>query len=193
MTNEQQLIDQAIKGDSAAFGRLMRCYQDRLFTSIMHIVGQREEAEDIVQEAFLQALIKLSSFRRDSSFYTWLYRIALNLSANRGRRSRREVSMEQGSSGVSNDPAAPTDLPAQHMLRSERSEQIRCALRGLSEEFRTVLVLREIDGLDYQSIARVLEVNIGTVRSRLYRARSLMRDRLRQIQSETPPRGEEQS
>ncbi|MFO7901912.1 MAG: sigma-70 family RNA polymerase sigma factor [Pirellulaceae bacterium] len=190
MINERQLIDQALDGDPAAFGQLMRRYQDRLFTSIVHVVGQREEAEDIVQDAFLQALLKLNSFRRDSSFYTWLYRIALNLTANRHRRNRREVSMDPPPSGSLADPADPNELPVQHMLRHERGEQIQIALQALSEEYRTVLVLREIDGLDYQSIARVLEVSVGTVRSRLHRARALMRDRLRQRPSETLPRGE---
>lgn len=192
MTNERQLIDQALDGDRAAFGQLMRRYQDRLFTTIVHVVGQREEAEDIVQDAFLQALLKLDSFRHDSSFYTWLYRIALNLTANRHRRNRREVSMDHPSPGARSDPTDPNELPAQHMLRHERGEQIQTALRGLSEEFRTVLVLREIDELDYRSIARVLEVSVGTVRSRLHRARALMRDRLRQHPSETLPRGEGQ-
>ncbi|MFW6169420.1 MAG: RNA polymerase sigma factor [Planctomycetota bacterium] len=192
MTNEHQLIDQALDGDPAAFGELMRRHQDRLFTSIVHVVGQREEAEDIVQDAFLQALTKLGSFRRDSSFYTWLYRIALNLTANRHRRNCREVSMDPPSSGSQADPADPNELPAQHVLRNERGEQIQTALQGLSEEFRTVLVLREIDGLDYQSIARVLEVSVGTVRSRLHRARAIMRERLRQEPSETLPRGESQ-
>lgn len=187
MSNDIDLIEKALKGDSAAFGQLVHCYQDRLFTSIVHVVGQREEAEDIVQDAFVQALVKLHSFRRDSSFYTWLYRIAFNLAVNRRRRGSPEVSMEQGAPGPGGDPADPSDQPAQRMLRDERGEQIQAALNGLNEDFRTVLVLREIEGLDYQSIARVLDVSVGTVRSRLHRARALMRDRLRQMRHGTPP------
>jgi RNA polymerase sigma-70 factor (ECF subfamily) len=187
VSSDIDLIEKALQGDSDAFGQLVHCYQDRLFTSIVHLVGQREEAEDIVQDAFVQAMLKLSSFRRDSAFYTWLYRIAFNLALNRRRRNPPELSMEQSSGKSGNDPADPNDPPAQRLLRDERGEQIRAALGELSEEFRTVLVLREIDGLDYKEIARVLDVSVGTVRSRLHRARAFMRDRLRQLRHGTLP------
>lgn len=181
MTNEVQLIEQALEGDSAAFGQLVRCYQDRLFTSIVHVVGQREEAEDIVQDAFVQALLKLSSFRRDSSFYTWLYRIAFNAAVDRRRTARPEVSIDQAPSGTRADPTDPSDPPTEQMLRTERAAQIQTALSRLSEEFRAVLVLREIDGFDYEAISRVLDVSVGTVRSRLHRARALLREQLRRL------------
>lgn len=178
VTNEAQLIEMALQGDSAAFGSLVRRYQDRLFTSMVHLVGQREEAEDIVQDAFVQALLKLSSFRQSSSFYTWLYRIAFNAAVNRRRRTRGEVPLDQTPGNYPAEPADPNDQPAERILRSERVQQIQSALKSLSEEFRAVLVLREIEGFDYDTIARVLDVSVGTVRSRLHRARALMREQL---------------
>ena len=181
MTSEAQLIEQTLQGDTAAFGHLVRLYQDRLFTSIIHVIGQREEAEDIVQDAFVQALLKLSSFRGHSSFYTWLYRIAINTAMNRQRQARPEVALDPTSSNPKNDPADPGDPPGEHLLRAERAQQIHTALGRLSDEFRTVLVLREVEGFDYETIARVMDVSVGTVRSRLHRARSLMREQLRRI------------
>ncbi len=189
MSNEAQLIEQAAQGDSHAFGLLVRRYQDRLYNSMVHFVGQREEAEDIVQDAFVQALLKLPYFRRNSSFYTWVYRIAFNTAVNRQRRQRPAVSLEQTPSGTRCDPADPGDPPAEQLLRRERVAQIQLALNKLSEEHRSVLVLREIDGFEYEAIAQVLEISVGTVRSRLYRARALMRDQLRrQFHSSSPKR-----
>ncbi len=181
MTNETQLIEQTLQGDTAAFGQLVRHYQDRLFTSIVHVVGQREEAEDIVQDAFVHALLKLDTFRRKSSFYTWLYRIAMNTAVNRQRRARPEVSIGQVPHQTGHDPADPGEPPTERMLRTERARQIQSALQRLSEEYRTVLVLREVEGFNYETIARVLRISVGTVRSRLHRARALMREQLRQI------------
>jgi RNA polymerase sigma-70 factor (ECF subfamily) len=179
VNDDLQLIEQAIRGDSAAFGQLVRRYQDRLFTSLVHVVSSREEAEDVVQDTFVQAMLKLNSFRRDSSFYTWLYRIAVNTAFYRHRRRRREPSVDAARAMTGNDPPDPGDDPADQLLREERATEIQRALSRLTEEFRLVLVMRDVDGFDYQSIARILDVSIGTVRSRLHRARSFMREQLR--------------
>jgi RNA polymerase sigma-70 factor, ECF subfamily len=182
VSDDEQLIDQALRGDSAAFGQLVRRYQDRLFTSLVHVVASREEAEDVAQDTFVQALQKLSSFRRDSSFYTWLYRIAVNAALHRQRRHRQTASVDATRVLTGSDPVDPGDDPADRMIRAERVAEIQQALGRLSEEFRLVLVLRDMEGFDYQSIARILSISIGTVRSRLHRARSLMRDQLRHHQ-----------
>ncbi|MHB8970225.1 MAG: sigma-70 family RNA polymerase sigma factor [Pirellulaceae bacterium] len=179
MNDDLQLIEQAIGGDSAAYGQLVRRYQDRLFTSLVHVVSNREEAEDVVQDTFVQAMLKLNSFRRDSSFYTWLYRIAINTAFYRHRQRRKEPSVDAVRAMTGNDPPDPGDDPADRMLREERATDIQRALSRLTEEFRLVLVMRDVDGFDYQSIARILDVSIGTVRSRLHRARSFMREQLR--------------
>jgi RNA polymerase sigma-70 factor (ECF subfamily) len=177
--DDEQLIERAIGGDSAAYGQLVRRYQDRLFTSLMHVVSHHEEAEDVVQDTFVQAMLKLSSFRRHSSFYTWLYRIAVNTALYRRRRQRYDAPLETSHAGNGKHPVDPGEDPADGLLRAERAAQIRQALSQLNEEFRLVLVLRDVDGFDYQSIAQILNVSIGTVRSRLHRARSLMREQLR--------------
>lgn len=177
MTTDAELISRTLQGDTIAFGHLVHHHQDRLLTSIVHLVGQREEAEDIVQDAFVQALVKLGSFQGSSSFYTWLYRIAINSARARYRQRRPETPIDLGDGKVP-DRADPSIPPTEHVVRIERAEQVRRALQRLREPYRSVLVLREIDGCDYQSIAEILETSVGTVRSRLYRARALMREEL---------------
>ncbi|MHB0955281.1 MAG: RNA polymerase sigma factor [Pirellulaceae bacterium] len=179
MNNDQQLIELALHGNTAAYGQLVRRYQDRLFTSLGHVVSSREEAEDVVQDAFVQAMLKLSSFRQDSSFYTWLYRIAINSALYRQRRRRQEPAIDAGRALRGNEPPDPGVDPSDRLMREERATEIQQALGRLTEEFRLVLVMRDVDGFDYQSIARILDLSVGTVRSRLHRARSLMREQLR--------------
>jgi RNA polymerase sigma-70 factor (ECF subfamily) len=179
VSDDQHLIEQAMGGDTAAFGQLVRRYQDRLFTGLVHVVSCPEEAEDVVQDAFVQAMRKLGTFRGDSSFFTWLYRIAINIALHRHRRRRPETSIDAARVLTGDDPVDPGDHPQDRMLREERAAAVTRALAQLSEEFRVVLVLRDLEGFDYQSIAKILGVSLGTVRSRLHRARSLMRDHLR--------------
>lgn len=179
MSDDEQLIEQALRGDSAAYGQLVRRYQDRLFTSLVHIVSSREEAEDVTQDTFVQAMLKLKTFRRDSSFYTWLYRIAVNMAWHRQRRNHQASAVDTTRAIDCQEAVDPGEDPAAGLIRQERSAAIQQALGRLSEEFRLVLVLREIEGFDYQSIARILNVSVGTVRSRLHRARGLMREQLR--------------
>lgn len=178
MDDEFSLIEQSLGGNTAAFGLLVRRYQDRLFTSVLHIVGHRQEAEDIVQDTFVRAFAKLDSFQRHSTFFTWIYRIALNAALNRNRRLRPVVPLNLLAEGDRRDPADRGAMPEDRLLRAERDEQVRWALNQLSEEFRAVLVLREIDGFDYETIGRILDVSVGTVRSRLHRARGAMRAHL---------------
>ena len=182
MSDDEQLIEQTLRGDSAAFGQLVRRYQDRLFTSLVHIASSREEAEDVAQDTFVQAMLKLATFRRHSSFYTWLYRIAVNTALHRQRRHHQAASVDATRAVTGNDPVDQVGDPADRLVREERAAEVQQALSRLTEEFRLVLVLRDVEGFDYQSIARILDVSIGTVRSRLHRARSLMREHLRHHQ-----------
>jgi len=175
--DDSSLIDRSLQGDSAAFGQLVRLHQDRLYNAIVHLVGDRTESEDIVQEAFVQAYVKLETFQRQSAFYTWLYRIAFNKAVSRKRRKRPEVSVDQGKDHGGDEPLDPGDAPGDRLLREEQAAQIREAMSLLSEEHRAILVLREIEGCDYEAIAEILSINIGTVRSRLHRARMQLRDR----------------
>jgi RNA polymerase sigma-70 factor (ECF subfamily) len=165
------LIERALAGDSDAFGHLVRRYQDRLFNTLMHVIGNREEAEDVVQDAFTQAYANLNRFERRANFYTWLYRIAFNLSVSRRRRRRPQAVADVEQVRRGGDTEDPHDLPLQQLERQERIDLIRKALNSLNEEARTILVLREMDGCCYEAIADLLDVPVGTVRSRLHRAR----------------------
>lgn len=176
---ENELLDQAMAGNSDAFGELVRMYQDRLFNSVMHIVRCRADAEDIVQDAFVQAYIKLDTFRRTSSFYTWLYRIAINFAVSRSRRTRKRLSVEMSREIAGTEPEDPGEAPGERMVRQEHAIEIRKALQSLSDEHRTILVMRGVDGMDYDNIALALDLNPGTVRSRLNRARTRLKEKLR--------------
>jgi RNA polymerase sigma-70 factor (ECF subfamily) len=178
--NENQLIVQAVSGNPEAFGQLVREYQDRLFTTVIHIVHCRADAEDIVQDAFVQAYVKLGSFKGKSSFYTWLYRIAVNMALSRGRRMRARRSVERPREGTGEEPHDPNGSPSERLEREEHAGEIRIALESLSEEHRAILVLRGVEGFDYETIAQILNLSPGTVRSRLHRARTQLREQLDQ-------------
>ena len=176
--DDSELIRSTLRGDSAAFDALVRKHQDRLLSSVFHVSGSRVEAEDVVQDAFVQAYLKLPTFAGGSSFYTWLYRIALNTAISRRRKERSGASLEHSRELAGNEPADAAEPPADRLLRQERAIVVRRALSQLADEFRVVLVLREIDGCDYDTIARILELPIGTVRSRLHRARVQLKEQL---------------
>lgn len=184
MNDDEQLIDHALKGDSDAFGHLVTRYQDRLYNTMVHVAGSAEEARDVVQDAFVQAFLKLETFRRASAFYTWLYRIALNIAASRKRRQRPTVSIDEARERFGHEPAEKGDAPEGRMQQEERVCQVRAALGRLNDDHRTVLVLREIEGCDYETIADILEVRVGTVRSRLFRARMQLREELLEVLQE---------
>ena len=178
MNDESQLIDESLRGHSEAFGRLVQLHQDRLYHAIAHFVGDRVEAEDVVQEAFVQAYLKLASFQRNSAFYTWLYRIAFNTAVSRRRRKRVETSVDKSREETGDEPVDLGDAPGERLIREERAQQLYTALDKLSEEHRAIIVLREIDDHDYEAISEILKINLGTVRSRLHRARLQLRERL---------------
>jgi RNA polymerase sigma-70 factor (ECF subfamily) len=180
------LIERSRRGDSAAFGGLVRKYQDRLFNTVVHVAGSREEAEDVVQEAFVQAFLKLASFHGDSAFYTWLYRIAFNVAVSRRRRKRNEVSLDAAREDAGREPADDLEHPGEQMLRQERANLVHAALAVLSEEHRTILVLREMEGFEYEQISDILDLPTGTVRSRLHRARLQLREQLKTVLQDSP-------
>jgi RNA polymerase sigma-70 factor, ECF subfamily len=181
VNEDSQLIDLALAGDRAAFGQLVSKYQDRLYNTLVHVVGCTEEARDVCQDAFVQAMLKLASFHRRSAFYTWLYRIAFNLAASRRRRQKPTMSVESNREATGDEPTSHDDGPSQRLERQERAKQVRHALNALSDDFRAVLVLREMDGYDYETISDMLDLPLGTVRSRLHRARSELREHLKGV------------
>jgi RNA polymerase sigma-70 factor (ECF subfamily) len=182
--NDDQLIDETLAGNTAAFGDLVRKYQDRLFHSISHVLGSAQDAEDVVQESFVQAFLKLESFKRTAAFYTWVYRIAFNTAISLRRRKSARISIDHLHSETGEEPPDPGPPPDDRMRQQERSEQVQTALAGLAEEHRIVLVLREMDDLSYEAIAEILDVPVGTVRSRLHRARSQLKEHLKQVLQE---------
>jgi RNA polymerase sigma-70 factor (ECF subfamily) len=181
VSDDNQLIDQSLAGHSEAFGQLVLKYQDRLFNTVFHLVGHAEDARDIVQEALVQALVGLKSFRRQSAFYTWLYRIAFNVAMTHRRRRRPVVSMDHLRETSPIEPAGDEEDPAEALDRKERCRRVRQAIARLADEHRAVLVLREIDGCCYETISEVLDLPIGTVRSRLHRARLELREKLKEM------------
>ncbi len=184
MTDDAQLIQQALGGESAAFGQLVTRYQDRLYNSLVHVVGSTDTAYDVVQDALVQAYVKLETFERASGFYTWLYRIAFNLAISRRRRERPVLSVEQARDVLGHEPVDRGAVPGARLEQQERAGQVQSALATLSEEHRAILILREVDGCAYEEIAQVLDLPIGTIRSRLHRARLQLRDQLKGVVEE---------
>ena len=175
---DRDLIEVTLRGDQRGYEQLTRRYQDRLFTSVLHDTGCPVLAEDIVQDAFVRAYLHLKSFRKECNFYTWLYRIALNVRSNYFRRRHRTLPLESLGGESDQISAAERDCPSRSLERDEEKHLVREALQRLQSHHRTVLVLREFDGFDYQTIADLLDVKVGTVRSRLSRAREQMKREL---------------
>lgn len=178
LSDDASLIAATLAGDNAAFGRLVHLYQDRLYNSLRRVTGSAEDAGDIVQDALVQAYVKLDSFRGSSAFYTWLYRIAFNLAMSHARREHKVASLDGMKASLGNEPVDGQPMPEANIERREQVEMVHAALAELSTEYRTILVLREIDGCRYDEIAEILELPVGTVRSRLFRARMQLRDHL---------------
>ena len=188
-----ELLRRAQSGDRAAFGQIVQHFQDRLYNTILRIVGEPEEARELTQETFTKALAGLGDFRGDASAYTWLFRIGVNLAISQIRKvqRRRTFSLDAPASGRHDDDQASTLLdrmaesrgerPDEALLRRERQEKVVEALGRLDAEYRAVLVMRDIEGFDYQQMADVLGLNLGTLKSRLFRARLAMRDELKEF------------
>lgn len=176
--DDRKLIAECLKGRTAAYGELVRRYQDRLFNTVVRLVDNSEDAQDVVQEAFLSAYQSLESFKGDSKFFTWLYRIAMNAAISLKRKRRVVLSIESGSkTDLMIDP--PDDSaysqPSDALERLEEETQLQTALQRLSPDHRAVLLLKDIEGQKYEVIAEIMQIPIGTVRSRLHRARLELR------------------
>jgi RNA polymerase sigma-70 factor (ECF subfamily) len=185
MDDDLALIAACRSGQTQAFGTLVRRYQDRLYPTAFRLTGGAEDALDLVQDTFLRAFEKLGSFRGDSSFYTWIYQVMLRLALTE-RRKKKLIRLRQKED---EDPREPTDDsvdrdPSFRLERQERSQAIQDALDALMPDHRAVVVMKEFDGLRYEEIAAILEIPVGTVRSRLHRARLDLRERLKSIVDE---------
>ena len=185
MSDEQpddaELVRAAVAGDKGAFGTLVLRYQDRLYNTLVRVLGSFEDARDVTQDAFVQAFVKLESFRAASKFYTWLYRIAMNLALSRRRRRKAMVSIDQAKHDVGAEPEDSGPSPEERMIDAQRVQIVQAALSQLGEQQRQILVLREMEDCSYETIAEILELPIGTVRSRLFRARLQLKDKLQSL------------
>jgi RNA polymerase sigma-70 factor (ECF subfamily) len=178
---DQQLIAECLEGQTHVFGDLVVRHQDRLYNMLVHALGSVEDARDVAQEAFVSAFQKLHTFRGRSAFYSWLFRIAMNAAASRKRKkSRVSVSYDAIHARTGLEPAdsRPETHPGFSVETAERQSAVRAALAELPEEFRSALVLKEMEGLKYEEIAEIVGCPIGTVRSRIHRARSELKTRL---------------
>ena len=193
--DDRRLIAECLRGRRDAFGELVSRYQARLYNAAMHLVNNAEDAADVVQDAFLNAFQSLHTFKGDAEFYTWLYRIAFNTAISLKRKKRPLVSLDANGTGEHGlEPHDPSDYvkPGAALERIEEQTKLQAGLARLSPEHREVLVLKEIEGMKYEEIAEVLGVPIGTIRSRLHRARLELRDLLVPDEPADKPRTDRQ-
>lgn len=200
LTEPDALIRLARSGDSGAYGELVERYRERIYNAVYRITGHHEDAKDLTQDAFVQALVSLDSFRGQSSFYTWLFRIAVNLALSHRRRQKRAAGWpDAGSDGRRIDVPAGGDRrphvaglkargPGEQTERDELCAVVWDAMQQIAPEHRAILLLREIEMFDYQQIGQILDLPPGTVRSRLHRARTALRELVAPIFSEEPTR-----
>ena len=181
LKDESLLIQDALQGNSTAFGDLVHRYQDRLYTAVVHITGCRAEAEDVVQDAFVQAFVNLKTFKHNSKFYTWLYRIAFNAAISRRRRKRVTVSVDQSREATGEEPLDHQASPSHALELAEQQQKLQQAMERPTEEHRAIIVLRHLEELSYEDIAEILQISVGTVRSRLHRARAQLLEHLKDI------------
>ena len=178
--DDRRLIAECLSGRRDAFGELVSRYQARLYNAAMRLVDNPEDAADVVQDSFLNAFQALHTFKGDAEFFTWLYRIAFNTAISLKRKKRAAVSLDGRGPEAGLEPDDPSEYikPGAALERGEEERQLQEAMNRLSHEHREVIVLKEIEGLKYEDIADILGVPIGTIRSRLHRARLELRELL---------------
>ena len=185
---DSALVERVRKGDMQAFGSLVAKYQDRIYNTILRMCGRAADAEELAQETFLRALERIGQFKGRCEFYTWLFRVAANLAISHRRRSARirfqSLSADEELAGTQADAltaavALRRDPPPKTAAMTNESRQrVLEALEGLEDEFRLVVVLCDIEEMDYSQAADVIGVPIGTIKSRLHRARCVLKERL---------------
>jgi RNA polymerase sigma-70 factor, ECF subfamily len=184
---DQQLVERVQRGDKGAFDLLVSKYQRKIFRLLSRLIRDAAEVEDVAQEAFIKAYRALPNFRGDSAFYTWLYRIAINTAKNhlvsQGRRAptSTEANIEDAETFDDGEHLRDLNTPDSMLLSKQVGEAVNRAIDQLPEDLRTAIVLREIEGLSYEEIAESMNCPIGTVRSRIFRAREAIAQELKPI------------
>jgi RNA polymerase sigma-70 factor (ECF subfamily) len=183
-TEEAELVRRARNGGLQAYDELVKRYQERIYATIYHMTSNHEDANDLAQESFIKAFQALKSFKGDSSFYTWLYRISVNKTINflKQRKKRTHMSLNDLDFNAEHDPdlmaLISDNTPRRAAGLTELQEKLNAALMRLSEPHRLVIVLHDVQGQSHEEIAKVMDCNIGTVRSRLFYARQQMQSYL---------------
>lgn len=191
---DQALVERVQAGDKQAYGLLVAKYQRKLLRLVSRLVRDPAEAEDVTQEAFIKAYRALPGFRGESAFYTWLYRIGVNAAKNwlvaNGRREPTSTGLdnEEAEDYGESDLLQDVDTPERLLMSKQIGDTVNAAMEKLPEELRTAITLREVDGLSYEEIAQVMDCPIGTVRSRIFRAREAIAEKLRPLLDTGPER-----
>lgn len=189
---DQLLVEKAQQGDRHAFDMLVVKYQRKLGRLVSRLVKDSAEVEDVVQEAFIKAYRALPAFRGESAFYTWLYRIGVNTAKNylvsQGRRAptSTEFNNDEAEGFAEGDLLRDIDTPESLLMSKQIGQTVNQAMETLPEELRNAIVLREIEGLSYEEIAQIMDCPIGTVRSRIFRAREAVANKLRPLLDVAP-------
>lgn len=184
---DAELVARVQKGDKRAFDLLVLKYQRKIMRLLARMLNNQAEIEDIAQETFIKAYRALPQFRGESAFYTWLYRIAINTARNWLSSNQRKMLVsdtfetKEGETFSQSDNLIDIDTPESRMVSSEIAQTVNRAIEELPEDLRTAIVLREIEGLSYEEIAQTMECPIGTVRSRIFRAREAIAARLKPV------------
>ena len=185
---DQQLVERAQRGDKRAFDLLVVKYQRKLARLLSQFIHDAAEVEDVTQETFIKAYRSLSSFRGDSAFYTWLYRIGINAAKNflvaqkrRASATTNEFDIEAAENFEEGSQLRELNTPENELMSKQIAQTVHQALQALPEELRSAITLREIEGLSYEEIASIMSCPTGTVRSRIFRARESIADKLQSV------------
>ncbi|TDI75972.1 MAG: RNA polymerase sigma factor RpoE [Betaproteobacteria bacterium] len=185
---DQQLVERAQRGDKRAFDLLVVKYQRKLARLLSQFIHDAAEVEDVTQETFIKAYRSLSSFRGDSAFYTWLYRIGINTAKNflvaqkrRASTTTNEFDIEAAENFEEGSQLRELSTPENELMSKQIAQTVHQALQALPEELRSAITLREIEGLSYEEIASIMSCPTGTVRSRIFRAREAIADKLQSV------------
>ncbi|MGS2780051.1 RNA polymerase sigma factor SigW [Robertmurraya sp. GLU-23] len=179
-------VKQVLKGDQSAYGEIVEIYKDKVFQLCYRILGNRHEAEDMAQEAFIRAYVNIASFNIDLKFSTWLYRIATNLCIDRIRKKKPDYYLDAEVSGTDgltmySQIASDTILPEDEIESLELQETIQREITKLPEKYRSVIVLKYIEELSLNEISEILDIPLGTVKTRIHRGREALRHQLRNV------------